>query len=209
MPGGKFTGPSRSDSKPGRRVQSKTLESNKSELFKKVENLEKDNKEIKKDNKEIKKLLEELKGKVISGHFVEEEVVIDVNYMNDRAARVKLVNCGAPKPVVSTGWIEGYLKDMKVDESDIERKSCCRRFRMGDTTYLSEIEIRFPIVLKTDDGEYIKRKVTAYIIEAERVNFLLGKESIMDLDIMLDCPRQRIVCNEKGKKVKILEKCLL
>ena len=39
---------------------------------------------------------------------------------------------------------------MKVDESEIERKSCYRRFRMGDTTYLSEIEIRFPIVLKTD-----------------------------------------------------------
>ena len=91
--------------------------------------------------------------------------------MNDGAARMMLVDCGAPKSVVSTGWIEGYLKDMKVDESDIERKSCCRRFRMGDTMYLSEIEIRFPIVLKTDDGEYIKRKVTAYIIEAKRVNF--------------------------------------
>ena len=92
-----------------------------------------------------------------------------------------------------------------MDESDIEIKSCCRRFRMGDTTYLSEIDIRFPIVLKTDEGEYIKRRVTAYIIEAERVNFLLGKESIMDLDIMLDCPRHRIVFNEKGKKIETLE----
>ena len=76
---------------------------------------------------------------------------------------------------------------------------------MGDTTYLSEIEIRFPIVLKTDEGEYTKRRVTAYIIEAERVNFLLGKESIMDLDIMLDCPRHRIVFNKKGKMVETLE----
>ena len=48
MPGGKFTGPSIDDSKPGGRVQSKTPERNKSELFKKVENLEKDNKDIKK-----------------------------------------------------------------------------------------------------------------------------------------------------------------
>ena len=109
MPGGKFTGPSRSDSKPGGRVQSKTPERNKSELFKKVENLEK-------DNKEIKKLLEELKSKVISGHFVEEEVVIDVNYMNDGVARMMLVDCGVLKSVVSKGWIEGYLNDMKVDE---------------------------------------------------------------------------------------------
>ena len=76
---------------------------NKSEFFKKVENLEKDVKEMK----------EILKGKVISGHFVEEEVVIDVNYMNDRATRMMLVDYGAPKSVVSTGWIEEYLKDMK------------------------------------------------------------------------------------------------
>ena len=67
---------------------------------------------------------------------------------------------------------------MKGDENEIERKSCCRRFRMGETTYISEVEIRFPIVLKTDEGEYMKRKLTAYIIDAERVNFLLGRESI-------------------------------
>ena len=47
MPGGKFKGPSRNNSKPGGRVQSKTPERQKSELFKKVENLEKDNKDIK------------------------------------------------------------------------------------------------------------------------------------------------------------------
>ena len=103
-----------------------------------MENLEKDNKEIKEDNKEIKKLLKELKGKVISRHFIEEEVVIDMNYLNDGAARMMLVDCGAPKWVVSTEWIEGYLKDMKVDESDIERKNCCRRFKMGDITYLRD-----------------------------------------------------------------------
>ena len=48
LPGGKFTGPSRNNSKPGGRVQSKTPERQKSELFKKVENLEKDDKDIKK-----------------------------------------------------------------------------------------------------------------------------------------------------------------
>ena len=74
-----------------------------------------------------------------------------------------LVDCGVPKSVVSTGWIEGYLKDMKVDESEIERKSCCRRFKMGDARCLSEFEIKFPIVLKTDDSEYMIRQVTAYI----------------------------------------------
>ena len=94
---------------------------------------------------------------------------------------------------------------MKVDESEIKRKSCCRRFRMGETPYLKEIEITFPIVLKTDDGEYMRRKVIAYIIDAERVNFLLGKESIKELDIMVDVPGDRIVFKEKKKKIETKE----
>ena len=69
MPGGKFTGPSRTNSKTGGRFPSKTPERQKSELFKKVENLEKDNKEIKKTMEELKEIL---KGRVINGHFVEE-----------------------------------------------------------------------------------------------------------------------------------------
>ena len=98
--------------------------------------------------------------------------------MNAGVQRIMLIDSGAPKSVVSREWIEGYLKDMKVDENEIEKKSCCRRFRMGETTYLSEVEIRFPIVLKTDNGDYMKREVTAYIIDADRVNFLLGRETI-------------------------------
>ena len=97
------------------------------------------------------------------------------------------------------------MKDMKVDESEIERKSCCRRFRMGETTYLSEIEITFPIVLKTEDGNYMRRKVIVYIIDAERVNFLLGKESIKELDIMVYMPGDRIVFKKKEKKVETQE----
>ena len=46
---------------------------------------------------------------------------------------------------------------------------------MGETTHLSEVEITFPIVLKTEDGEYMKRREITYIINAERVNFLLGR----------------------------------
>ena len=164
-------------------------------MFKKVETLEKD----------IKEINEVLKGKVINGHFVEEEVIVDVKYMNAGAPRIMLIDSGAPKSVVSKEWIEGYLKDMKVDESEIEKKSCCRRFRMGETTYISEIEIRFPIVLKTDVGEYMRRQVTAYIIDAERVNFLLGRESIKELDMMLDLPRDRIIFEGKGKKVETAE----
>ena len=68
---------------------------------------------------------------------------------------------------------------------------------MGETTYLSKVEITFPIVLKTEDGEYMRRIMIAYIMNAERVNFLLGKESIKDLDIMVDVPGDRIVIKTK------------
>ena len=47
-----------------------------------------------------------LKGKVINGHFVEEEVVIDVNLINEGKARMMLVDFGAPKSVVYREWIE-------------------------------------------------------------------------------------------------------
>ena len=103
-----------------------------------------------------------------------------MNLINEGKARMMLVDCGAPKSIIDREWIEGYLKDMKVDESEIKRRSPYRRFRMGVTTYLSDLEITFPIVLKTKDGEYIKRRVIAYIINAERVNFLSGNSMSND-----------------------------
>ena len=72
-------------------------------------------------------------------------------FTNASAPRMMLIDSGAPKSVVSKDWIERYLKDMKVSEDDIKKRSCYRRFKMGETTYLSEVEIIFPIVLKTDD----------------------------------------------------------
>ena len=74
--------------------------------------MESQGKDIKKLEKGMEEMKEMLKGKVISGHFVEREVVINVNFINDGAARMMLVDCGAPKSVVSREWIEGYLKDM-------------------------------------------------------------------------------------------------
>ena len=78
------------------------------------------------------------------------------------------------------------MKDMKVGEEDVKRKSCHRPFRLGETTYLSEVEKAFPIVLKTDSGDYVRRELTAYIIDAEMVNFLLGRETIKDWRLSLD-----------------------
>ena len=118
-----------------------------------------------------------LKCKLVNTQFVEEGA---------GAPRIMLIDSGAPKSVVSREWIEGYLKDMEVSEDEIKRKSCYRRFKMGETTYVSEVEIMFPIVLKTDSGDYLKRELTAYIIDADGVNFLLGRETIKDWKLRID-----------------------
>ena len=76
---------------------------------------------------------------------------------------------------------------------------------MGETTYLSEVEIRFPIVLKTDNGDYMKREVTVYIIDADRVNFLLGRETIKEWRLKIDVDDDKLEFKEKGKKVELVE----
>ena len=72
-------------------MRNPTPEGQRSRLFKKEETLEKDMKEMK----------ELLKGKLIDNHFVEKEVIVDVKYMNARAARMMLIDSGAPKSVSS------------------------------------------------------------------------------------------------------------
>ena len=63
LPGGKFTGSGRNNSNTGGRAKTPEY---KSELFKKVESLEKDNKQLIKDVGEVKAVI---KGKVINRHL--------------------------------------------------------------------------------------------------------------------------------------------
>ena len=51
-----------------------------------------------------------LKGKVINGHFVEEDVIVNMKYMNAGAPIMMLIDSGAPKSVVSEEWVEGYFE---------------------------------------------------------------------------------------------------
>ena len=47
----------------------------------------------------------------------------------------------------------------------------------GKPVYFSGTEVTLPIVLKTEDRNYVKRDVTASIIHADEVNFLCRKET--------------------------------
>ena len=121
--------------------------------------------------------------------------------MNFGLSSMMLIALEVKKSVVSRDWMREYLEDMKVDNSEIGDKRSYRSFRMGERTYLSEGEVRFPIVLKTDSGEYIKREVKAYMIDADRVNFLLGKETMKEWKLKIDQAEDVLVF--KDKKVRL------
>ena len=88
-----------------------------------------------------------------------------------------LITNGAPNSMVSSRWLNGYLKDAKISEEDVKKNACARKFRMGKTVYLSNTEFTFPVVLKTEDRDYVKRDVTASVINADEINFLCRKET--------------------------------
>ena len=115
-----------------------------------------------------------LKKKPINTQFVDEDIMIDVKSVNAGAFKMMLVNSGAPLSIVSSKWFEEYLKDAKVDEEDIERQSCVRRFRLGKTLYMSYMEVTFQVVMKTD---CVKRDIVSNVIDSEEVNFLCGRKT--------------------------------
>ena len=65
----------------------------------KVDNFEKEFEKFKKSQNKIKEIL---KNKLISTQFVEEEIVIDVKYVNEGQERLMLIDNGAPKSIVSS-----------------------------------------------------------------------------------------------------------
>ena len=78
-------------------------------MFKMVENNSKDIGEMKQQLEKVTKILE---SKLMSTQFIEEELTVDVMYVNEGAPKMMLLDSGAPKSVVSKEWIESYLKGM-------------------------------------------------------------------------------------------------
>ena len=76
--------------------------------------------------------------------------------------------------------MEEYIRDAKVSDEDVKKRSCARRFRLGITVYLSEVEVMFLIVLKMDENDFVRREKVGNIIKLDEVIFLCGKEMIKD-----------------------------
>ena len=146
-----------------------------------------------------------LKNKLRDTQFVEEEIVIDVKYVNAGEERMMLIDSGAPKSIMSSRWFEGYLRDAEVNGEDVKKKSCVQRFRMGKTVYLSEEELIFSIIMKTDEDNFVKREVVANIINSDEVNFLCGKETIKNWKTKVDFEEDKLEFKEQEKSVRLMK----
>merc|ERR1712030_158044 len=103
----------RSNSRPyrdSRRFRSKSrnggksAERPKSELLKKVETMEKEIKEIPSIKTSIKNMEEMMKKITINTNFVEEEIFIDVKYVEKEIENVMIIDSGAPVSLMSSEW---------------------------------------------------------------------------------------------------------
>ena len=68
---------------------------------------------------------------------------------------------------------------------------------------MSKIEVTFPIVMKTENNDYIKKSVTANVIDSDEINFLCGKETTKGWKIKVNMEEDKQ--EEQGKVVKFRE----
>merc|ERR1712105_210462 len=72
--------------------------------------------------------------------------------------------------------------------------------------YISTEKVTFPVVMKTDDNDYIKRDVTANVIESNEVNFLCGEETLVDWRTVLDFEDGKLGFKEQKKRVDLIKR---
>ena len=79
-----------------------------------------------------------------------------MKYVERDTENMMVIDSGAPVSLVSSAWLENYLKEAKVDDEEVEKSSSNRRFRLGKTLYISVEKVKFPVVMKTDGDNFIK-----------------------------------------------------
>ena len=86
--------------------------------------------------KKSMKNMEEMIKKImtVSTKYVEEEIVIDIKYMEKDVENMMVINSGAPILLVSLAWFERYVKGAKIDEEEVKKGESYRKFRLGKTS---------------------------------------------------------------------------
>merc|ERR1712090_37736 len=128
----------------------------KSDLVKKVEGMEKKINLIEKSLGGVSRIEEMLKKVTINTQYVEEEIFIDVKYVQKEIDNSMIIDSGAPVSLISSTWLKNYIEEAKVEDESVLKTSSNRRFRLGKTPYVSTMKVTFPIVMKTDDDDLIR-----------------------------------------------------
>ena len=106
------------------RNKGKSNERPESELFKKVEVIEKKLEKVDKVKKSVIEIMEMLKNNLINMKYVEDEIVIDMKFVDASNEMRMIVGSGAPISIVSSTWLKKYLNEAKVDVNDLNYKNC-------------------------------------------------------------------------------------
>merc|ERR1712237_94091 len=93
--------------------------------------------------KEMKDVIKKLTT-TINTKYMEEEIFIDVKYVEKEIENLMIVDSGAPVSLMSSAWLNNYLKEAKVYQSEVEKSSSNQRFRLGKTPYVSSEKSKVP-----------------------------------------------------------------
>ena len=101
--------------------RSKSNKRAKSEWFEKVEEIER---KIEKVERYVDKIMEMLKKSPINMKFMEEEIVVDVKFVDVRKGTIMTVDSGAPLSLVSLSWLKRYQKENQGDDREMKYRNC-------------------------------------------------------------------------------------
>merc|ERR1711881_5761 len=168
----------------------------KSELAKDVES-------NKKDLQAVKLQLKEILDKVKESHFVEEEYIMNVRYVNETKGIQMIVDSGAPVSIATSKWMEKYLNEMEVDRNEITERECNRKFKMGESVYKSTKELTLPVRMRTDDDSFVKKMITISVVNRDDDSFLCGLKTLMEWKAAVFYEKCELRFDDSQKKVKI------
>ncbi len=133
--------------------------------------MENNGKDIQAMKLQLKEIIEKL-DKVKESHFVEEEYIMNVRYVNEARGMQMIVDSGAPVSIATSKWMEKYLKEMEVNKDEIKERESNRKFKMGENVYKSNRELTLPVRMRTDDDSFMRKMITISIVDRDNELFL-------------------------------------
>lgn len=113
-----------------------------------------------------------------------------------------IIDSGVPMWIISNTWLNKQFKETKVNDNEVTKRSCLRRFRLGKMLFVSRVEVTLPIVITMENNDYIKRKMTANIIDSDKITFLC-KKTLTSQKTELSFHDNKLKFTEIGKSTQL------